>query len=376
MRDPLGARIGDSLRVYRRAIGTWRAARSTCRANKNRTARFDVANERRADIRHMPHRRRFSPASPSPHYSAARTPLHRTRPMARGLPAANAAPLAAPNGAPAGAGSILRVDARLDALVPPNARIEKLADGFVFLEGPVWLAARRTAVVFRSARQRDLRVDVKRAAPGTTSKPFFDGPGTGLRGVGPNGVALDDEERLVVCVYGSRSITRIEPNGSRTVLADRYQGKRLNSPNDLVFGSDGSVYFTDPPFGLEGMADSPLKELSFSGVYRLRSNGELQLLTGEQERPNGIALSPDESILYVANSGGKVTGWMAYDLNDKGITNPRVFYDITGVQGEGGADGMKVDAAGNVFATGPDGVWVIAPDGTHLGTIQSRRSAD
>ena len=202
-------------------------------------------------------------------------------------------------------------------------------------------------------------------------KPFFEGPGTGLRGTGPNGVALDAQGRLIVCVYGSRSLTRIEKNGSRTVLADRYEGKRLNSPNDVVLGSDGSLYFTDPPFGLEGMQDSPLRELTFSGVFRLRANGELELLTGAQERPNGLALSPDESILYVANSGGAVTGWMAYDLNENGVSNARVFYDITGVQGMGGADGMKVDVAGNVFATGPGGVWIFAPDGTHLGTIDT-----
>jgi gluconolactonase len=118
------------------------------------------------------------------------------------------------------------------------------------------------------------------------------------------------------------------------------------------------------------MDNSPLRELTFNGVYRLRPNGELTLLTRDQERPNGLVLSPDESILYVANSGGAVTGWYAYDLGASGLTRKRVFFDVTGVQGEGGADGMKVDLAGNVYATGPGGVWVIAPDGTHLGTIR------
>ena len=270
---------------------------------------------------------------------------------------------------PAGAGVIVRIDKRLDALVPLGAAIEKVADGFVFLEGPVW----------RSADSRLFYSDLRgnaiyqwTAADGVRdhSKPFFAGDGAGLRGVGPNGIALDAEGRLLACVYGSRSVIRIEKDGTRTTLADRYQGKRLNSPNDLVVAGDGTVYFTDPSFGLEGTDNSPLREQSVNGVYRIRPNGEVTLLTGEQERPNGLVLSPDESILYVANSGGAVTGWYAYDLGAAGLSNKRVFFDLKGAQGEGGADGMKVDLAGNVYATGPGGVWVIAPDGTHLGTIR------
>ncbi|WP_428097111.1 SMP-30/gluconolactonase/LRE family protein [Candidatus Rariloculus sp.] len=268
-----------------------------------------------------------------------------------------------------GAGSILRVDPRLDTLVPADARIEKIADGFVFLEGPVWIRD-ESRLLYSDLRGNAIYQWTEAEGASDYLNPFFAGDGTGLRGVGPNGVALDTEGRLVVCVYGSRSVTRLEADGTRTVLADRYEGRRLNSPNDLVVGSDGSLYFTDPPFGLEGFDNSPLRELDFNGVYRLRPDGELELLTRNQARPNGIALSPDESILYVANSGGEVTGWMAYDLGPDGVSNARVFYDITGVEGPGGADGMKVDLAGNVFATGPGGVWVFSPDGTHLGTIQ------
>jgi gluconolactonase len=274
--------------------------------------------------------------------------------------------------APAGgsdAGAILRLDPRVDALIPRDARIERLADGFVFLEGPVWISG-QSRLLYSDLRGNAIYEWTESEGAGDYIKPFFVGDGAGLRGVGPNGVALDPEGRLLVCVYGSRSIVRIEADGTRTPLAEKYDGKRLNSPNDLVVASDGSVYFTDPSFGLEGFDQSPLRELDFNGVYRLRPGGELELLTDEQERPNGIALSPDESILYVANSGGVVTGWMAYDIGPDGLSNPRVFHDITGVEGPGGADGMKVDLAGNVYATGPGGVFILAPDGTHLGTIQ------
>jgi gluconolactonase len=278
-------------------------------------------------------------------------------------------PAAAQSPTPAGAGSIIRLDPRLDALVPADAKIEKIVEGFVFLEGPAWISA-ESRLLYSDLRGNAIYQWT--AAEGATDflKPFFTGDGTGLRGVGPNGVALDAQGRLLVCVYGSRSVVRLEKDGTRTTLADRYQGKRLNSPNDLVVARDGTVYFTDPSFGLEGTDRSPLRELDFNGVYRLRPNGQLDLLTREQERPNGLVLSPDERTLYVANSGGAVTGWMAYDLGPEGLANKRVFFDITGVEGDGGADGMKVDLAGNVYATGPGGVWIIAPDGTHLGTIR------
>jgi gluconolactonase len=286
-----------------------------------------------------------------------------------GLVLLTALPAAAQTETPAGVGVVVRLDERLDALVPQGAVIEKVADGFVFLEGPVW----------RSADSRLFYSDLRgnaiyqwTAAEGVrdVSKPFFAGDGTGLRGTGPNGIALDAEGRLLACVYGSRSVIRIEKDGTRTTVAERFDGKRLNSPNDLVVARDGTVYFTDPSFGLEGMDNSPLREQTVNGVYRVRPNGEITLLTGEQERPNGLVLSPDERTLYVANSGGAVTGWYAYDLSAGGLSNKRVFFDAAGVQGEGGADGMKVDLAGNVYATGPGGVLIIAPDGTHLGTIR------
>lgn len=268
----------------------------------------------------------------------------------------------------AGAGTILRVDSRLDALVPTDARIEKLADGFIFTEGPVW-SRRESRLLFSDVRGNTIYEWTEEDGVSVVIDPVFEGDRTGLRSVSSNGLTLDADGRLVMCEHGHRRISRVEGDGTRTTLVDSYEDSRLNSPNDLAYASDGWLYFTDPGSALEGRDASPLRELDFNGIYRLSPDGELQLLYREQSRPNGIALSPDETILYAANSDPDQKVWMAYDLGEEGVSNPRVFYDVTDQAGEGAADGMKVDTAGNVFATGPGGVWVIAPDGVHLGTI-------
>jgi gluconolactonase len=170
-------------------------------------------------------------------------------------------------------------------------------------------------------------------------------------------------------IGGSRGSSR----RAQTTLADRYQGKRLNSPNDLVLKSDGSIYFTDPPFGLPGAFDDPDKELSFQGVYRLSPDGTLTLLTKELEAPNGICFSPDEKTLYVSNADRKNAVWMAFDVLENGTLGPgRVFFDATEwVRTKKGVpDGLDVDRHGNLFAAGPGGIHVIAPDGTHLGSFE------
>ena len=147
--------------------------------------------------------------------------------------------------------------------------------------------------------------------------------------ISSNGLTLDSEGRVVICEHGNRVVSRLESDGTRTTLVDSYEGKRLNSPNDAVYGSDGSLYFTDPSYGLEGNDASPLRELDFNGIFRLNPDGELQLLSRNQSRPNGIALSPDETILYSANSDPDAKVWMAYDLSPEGASNARVFYDVT-----------------------------------------------
>ena len=264
--------------------------------------------------------------------------------------------------------SVLRVDPRIDALIPTDAQIEKLADGFVFIEGPVWLRG-ETRLLFSDVRGNAIYQWTEADGASPFIDPVFEGDREGLRSISSNGLTLDSDGRLVVCEHGNRRISRVEPDGTRTVVVDSYEGNRLNSPNDATFGSDGSLYFTDPPYGLDGLEQSPLREVDFNGIYRLRPGGELELLVRDQTRPNGIALSPDESTLYVANSDAENKVWMAYDLDEAGASNGRVFYDINDQDAPGAADGMKVDRAGHLFATGPGGVWIIAPDGSHLGTI-------
>ena len=268
-----------------------------------------------------------------------------------------------------GAGVILRVDPRLDALVPADARIEKLADGFVFTEGPVWIRS-ESRLLFSDVRANTIYQWTEAEGASTFIDPVFEGDVTGRRSISSNGLTLDAEGRLIICEHGNRLISRLEADGTRTTLVDRYQGRRLNSPNDAVYSTDGWLYFTDPPYGLEGLEESPMRELDFNGIYRLSPDGELELLYADQTRPNGIALSPDERTLYVANSDANDKVWYAYDLGDDGLSNPRIFYDVNDQTAPGAADGMTVDLAGNIFATGPGGVWIFAPDGTHLGTIQ------
>jgi gluconolactonase len=183
---------------------------------------------------------------------------------------------------------------------------------------------------------------------------------------------LDPAGRVTINQHGNRRVIRLERNGVVTVMADRYQGKRLNSPNDLVYHSNGSLYFTDPPFGLPRVFDDAAKELPFSGVYRLKDQ-TLTLLASDLTGPNGIALSPDERFLYVGNWDPRRKVIMRYELTpDGGIRNGQVFFDITtSVPGEDAWDGIKVDRDGDVFAAGPEGIYVLSPDGRHLGTIRT-----
>ena len=271
-------------------------------------------------------------------------------------------------------GKIVRLDPRFDLLVPRDAVLEKVAGGFAWVEGPAWnreggyllFSDIPNNSVFR--RQEGTGVSLFLELSGYTGEAVFEG-----REPGSNGLAFDSDGRLVLCEHGDRRIARLESNGRKTTLADRYEGKRLNSPNDLAFKSDGDLYFTDPPFGLPKAFDDPAKELNFSGVYRLSTGGQLSLLTMDIKAPNGIAFSPDEKTLYVSNADPNAAVWMAFDARDDGtLANGRVFFDATAwtKTKRGVPDGMKVDKDGNIFAAGPGGIHVFAPNGTHLGSIE------
>ena len=272
-----------------------------------------------------------------------------------------------------GAGTIMRVTPAFDALVPRDAQIEKLADGYMFTEGPVWVRRGQPGpyLLFSDIPANAIRKWSPTEGTSDFMYPVFDGDPGDRSQVGSNGLLIDGEGRLVLCEHGNRRVSRVENDGSLTVLADRYDGKRLNSPNDAVFHSNGWLYFTDPPYGLAGQDVDPDKELGFNGIYRVSPEGEVELLVHDQTRPNGLGLSPDERTLYVANSDRSDKVWYAYDvLEDGTLASGRVFYDVNDQEAPGAADGMALDRNGNLFATGPGGIWVISPDGTHLGSIQ------
>ena len=265
---------------------------------------------------------------------------------------------------------VLRKDPGLDSILTPGTKMERLAGGFQFTEGPVWdredgyllFSDPNNNLIYRWSP--DGQVSVYRSHSGYT------GFNIGEYGQpGSNGLTLDREGRLTINEHGNRRVTRLEKNGVLTVLADRNLGKRLNSPNDLVYRSDGALYFTDPPFGLPKFFDDPRKELPYSGVFCLL-NGQLKLVSTDLDGPNGLAFSPDEKFLYVDNWDLKQKIIMRYEVRPDGsLASGKVFFDATAEPGEDAWDGMKVDQEGNLYLSGPGGLWVISPEGKQLGTI-------
>ena len=290
-------------------------------------------------------------------------------------------------------GRIVRSDPRLDALLPPGTQIEVLASGFDWSEGPVWLkndpvaaesggggggASSGGCLLFSDVpRNHVLRWKEGQGVSVFLQPSGYPGRTPYGREPGSNGLALDRQGRLVSCEHGDRRVSVLLPDGGKRTLADAHDGKRFNSPNDVVVKSDGSIYFTDPPYGLPRGADDPRREQPHFGIYRISPDGRaVTLLNAEMTRPNGLAFSPDEKILYVAQSDPNAAIWKAFPVNaDGSLGKSRVFFDATPMAKSGTMkglpDGLKVDREGNLWATGPGGVLIFAPDGTLLGRIDT-----
>ena len=278
-------------------------------------------------------------------------------------------------------GEVLKFDPAFDELIDDSAKIEVLSSGFLWAEGPVWVPEDGHEfggyILFSDIpNNRVVRWDEGKGAE-TWLKP------AGYTGVakyggepGSNGLALDRKGQLISCEHGDRRLSLMTEGGGKRTLVDNYKGKRLNSPNDVCLGEDGeTIYFTDPPYGLPDRWESPLRELDFCGVYRLDPSGEVTLMTDEMTRPNGLAFSPDFKTLYVAQSDPEAAIWKAFPVNEDGtLGESRILHDATEAFKEGLPglpDGLKVDASGNIWATGPGGVYVFSPEGKLLGRIST-----
>jgi len=290
------------------------------------------------------------------------------RTLLAGAAAAWCAPLAEGAVAPGGVGTIDRLDPALDALVGQGAAIEKVAGGFRFTEGPLW---RPDGTLWFSDVQGNV---VRSLTPGGKVTVLIENAGGASNPppdafIGSNGLAQAPDGSVWMVQHGARQIVRVGPDRTLTPMVSTFEGKRFNSPNDLVFGKDGSLYFTDPPYGLAKQDEDPAKEMAFNGVYRF-ANGRVQALVRDLNRPNGLAFSPDFKVLYVNNSDAAKNLVMRYDVAADGtLANGRVLADLTS-KTDGLTDGLKVDAKGNLYTSGPGGIWVLSPEGKHLGTIE------
>jgi gluconolactonase len=267
---------------------------------------------------------------------------------------------------------VIRKDAGLDAIVPPNPKIFKIAEGFKFTEGSVWdrkggfllFSDPNNNTIYKYSPEGNGQLAVFREKSG------YEGADIAEYGQpGSNGLTFDRQGRLTINQHGNRRVVRLERDGKLTVLADKFEGKRLNSPNDLVYRSDGTLYVTDPPFGLPKFFNDPRKELSFSGVFAVK-DGKVTLVSKDLTGPNGLAFSPDEKFFYVDNWDDHKKIVMRYEVNPDGtLKNGKLFFDMTSAGTEDALDGMKIDKAGNLYVSGPGGLWILSPEGKHLGTI-------
>lgn len=265
-------------------------------------------------------------------------------------------------------GSVTFLKNSMSKIAAKDAKIKKIADGYMFIEGPAW--HKEGYLLFSDIPNNR----IMKFVPGEGVSTYLENSGfigTDIQqdGPGSNGLTFDKSGNLIICQHGARQVLKADRAGNYIPLARQYGGKRLNSPNDAVVKSDGTIYFTDPPWGLPKNGDDPAKELDFQGVYRIKK-GSLELLDKTLKLPNGIAFSPDETYLYVTDKDGPRSLYYRYNVDEAGHVSDRtVFFDASTLDGEGGPDGIKVDKKGNCYFTGPGGVLVISPKGEHLGTI-------
>lgn len=277
-------------------------------------------------------------------------------------------------------GSVERMDPSIDALINADAQIELLGEGYSWSEGPLWIESQKMLlftdvpnnVIHKWTEKNGVEVFLTPSGyTGTTP--------TVSREPGANGLTLDKQGNLLVCQHGDRRVSRYDgtfdkPEPKFTTLADRFDGKRLSSPNDLVVRSNGDIFFTDPPYGLRKLDEDPDKEIPFNGVYKLGTDGKVTVLVDSLTKPNGIALAPDEKTLLVANSDPAKAIWYVFDITTgDSLANARVFYDATAMVNEanpGLPDGFKIDKDGNVFASGPGGIWIFNSKGTVIGKVR------
>ena len=277
-------------------------------------------------------------------------------------------------------GGVRRLSSEMDSIIPPGAEVEVLAEGFDWAEGPVWVEA-GGYLLFTDVPQNVIWRWSETDGLSEFMRPSgFDGEdGSHLREPGANGLVIEPSGALLMCDHGNRSLSRVDlATRRKTIVVDRFEGKRFNSPNDLVIHRSGAVYFTDPPYGLEGLNDSLVKVMAHNGVYRRAPDGAVSLIDDALTFPNGVALSPDHRTLYVAVSDPEAPILRAYDLGDDGRpTSSRLFFDAASLMGPdapGVPDGLKVDARGRIFTTGPGGVLVLTPQGDLLGVIDTGRA--
>lgn len=272
------------------------------------------------------------------------------------------------------AGKVYTIDKALDDIIDAGTSIDKVADGFSFTEGPVWhpdgyllFSDPNTNTIYRyNPHNHDVNVYMSHSG--------YTGADIGEYGQpGSNGLAIDKEGRLIIDQHGNRRVIRIEKKGPVTILADNIEGKRFNSPNDIVLKNDGTIYFTDPPYGLPHFFDDPKKELDYEGVFMIK-NGKVQVVSKDLEGPNGLAFSPDEKFLYVTNWDIRdihhtKTLWRYEVRPDGSLQNGKIFFDFSFTEDDEALDGMKVDKEGNLFVSAPGGVWILDKDAKLLGKI-------